>query len=61
MVRKRIERTANPLFLGAEHRGLQFLKSVTNEPKNLHLSVLAIKNKYRRQNSITIERRKKLK
>ena len=31
-VKKRIERTGNHLFLGAEHRALQFLKSVKNEP-----------------------------
>ena len=37
MVKKEIERTANRLFLGVEHRGLQFINSVTNEPKKLYL------------------------
>ena len=35
--KKRIERTAKHLFLGAEDRGLQFLNSVKNEAKNVYL------------------------
>ena len=30
-------RTAKHLFLGAEHRGLQFINNVKNEPKILYL------------------------
>ena len=36
-VKKRIERAAKRLFLGAEDRGLQFLNSVKKEAKNVHL------------------------
>ena len=33
VLKKRIERTANRLFLGFEHRGLQFINSVKNNLK----------------------------
>ena len=39
-VKKRIDRTANRLFLGYEHRVLQFINSVKNKPKNVYLFYL---------------------
>ena len=50
-LKKQIERAANPLFLGAEHQKLQFLKSVKKkESKNVYLvqktNCIAIKNEY---------------
>ena len=38
-LKKRIERTAYRLFLWSEHRGLKFIKSVKNEPRNVSLFV----------------------
>ena len=34
-IKKRIERTAKRLILGAVHRGLQFLNSLKNKAKNV--------------------------